>query len=92
MALSKVDLAEAVQKVLGGSRAEAMRAVDGLFDTIEKSLTRGEDVKVAGFGVFRKKIRKAREARNPKTGQMVHVPEKKVVRFTPAKALKQAVL
>lgn len=92
MPLSKNSLADAVQGVLGGSHAEAGRAVDAIFDTIAKALAGGEDVKVAGFGVFRKKIRKAREARNPKTGEMVHVAEKKVVRFTPAKALKEAVL
>jgi DNA-binding protein HU-beta len=91
MALNKNSLADAVEKVLGGSHAESVRAVDAMFDAITKALSQGEDVKVAGFGIFRKKIRKPREARNPKTGEMVHVPEKKVVVFKPGLILKHQV-
>jgi DNA-binding protein HU-beta len=89
--MTKDGLVAAVQKVLGSSKAEASRAVDAMFDAIVKSLRGGEEVKVSGFGTFRVKMAKAREARNPRTGAVVHVPASKKPRFTPAKALKDAV-
>ncbi|MGC8981633.1 MAG: HU family DNA-binding protein [Minisyncoccia bacterium] len=54
-------------------------------------LKQGKQVKLPGFGTFKVKERKARTAINPKTGEKVEVPAKKVPRFTPAKDLKQAV-
>jgi len=54
-------------------------------------LKKGEEVSVAGFGIFAVKDRAARVARNPKTGEPVNVPAKRVPKFKPAKALKEAV-
>ncbi len=89
--MTKDGLVDAVQKTLGGSRAESARAVDAMFDGIVAALKGGDEVKVAGFGVFRVKMAKAREARNPRTGATVHVPASKKPRFTAGKALKEAV-
>lgn len=89
--MTKDGIIDAVQKVLGTSRAEAARAVDGAFDAIMGAMKNGEEVRVAGFGTFRVKMAKAREARNPRTGATVHVPASKKPRFTAAKALKEAV-
>ena len=89
--MTKDGLVEAVQKMLGGSRAEAGRVVEGVFDTITKSLSGGEDVAISGFGKFRVANRKARLGRNPKTGATVQILATKVPRFSAGKALKEAV-
>lgn len=79
-------------KVTGmDTKAAAGRAVDAVFDTITKELSRGEEISIPQFGKFKVAKRKAREARNPKTGETVHVPAKTVAKFTPAKALKETV-
>ncbi len=73
------------------SKKHAEEVVDFVFDTITSELKKGEEVAVSGFGAFVVKQRKARTARNPKTGAMVHVAAKTVPRFKPALALKKAV-
>jgi DNA-binding protein HU-beta len=89
--MNKASLVEKVQAVLGGTKADAERAVDTVFDTITDSLKGGTDVSVAGFGIFASKKRAARTARNPRTGEPVQVPEMNVPKFRAAKALKDAV-
>lgn len=89
--MNKVALVEAVNAVLGTTKVQAEQVVDTVFDSIVKSLKKGDEVAVAGFGKFVVKTRAAREARNPKTGEKVKVPASKVVRFSVAKALKDSV-
>ncbi len=89
--MNKVALAEEINKILNTSKAESERVVEALFNSIADALKKGEEVSVAGFGKFSVKDRKAREARNPKTGETVHVPASKAVKFTVAKALKESV-
>lgn len=89
--MNKQALADWVHGKLGGTKTQAEEIVDGLFGAIMSSLKDGDDVSIAGFGIFSVKSRAARMARNPKTGEQVKVPAKKVVKFRPAKALKDAV-
>ena len=89
--MNKQALVQKVQDVLGGTKADAERAVDTVFDSITASLKGGDDVSVAGFGIFAAKMRKAREARNPRTGETIQVPAMRVPKFKAAKALKDAV-
>jgi len=89
--MNKVALAEAVQEVLGGTKADAERAVSAVFDTITDSLAKGEEVSIAGFGIFSAKMRAARTARNPRTGEPIQVPAMKVAKFKVSKTLKDAV-
>jgi len=89
--MNKQDIAEKVQGVLGGTKADAERAVECMIDTIVGSLKKGEDVSIAGLGIFKTKMRAARTARNPRTGESVHVPSMRVPKFQAAKALKEAV-
>jgi DNA-binding protein HU-beta len=89
--MNKLGIVEEVQKVLGGTKVEAEQAVDKVVDTIISSLKKGDDVSIAGLGIFVVKARKARQARNPRTGAMVNVPAMKVPKFRAAKALKEAV-
>ncbi len=89
--MNKADLADAVFEKIGGTKKAAEDAVETVFDSITNSLKKGEDVSVAGFGVFAAKKRAAREARNPRTGETVHVPATTVPKFRAGKGLKEAV-
>ena len=89
--MNKQDLAESVQGVLGSTKADAERAVESIIDAIVKGLKGGEEISIAGLGIFKTKMRAARTARNPRTGESVAVPAMRVPKFQPAKALKDAV-
>jgi DNA-binding protein HU-beta len=89
--MNKAALVDKVQEVLGGTKVEAEKVVDTVFDSITKSLSSGEEVSVAGFGIFEAKTRAARTARNPRTGESIKVPAMKTPKFRAAKALKDAV-
>ncbi len=89
--MNKQDIAEKVQNVLGSTRVDAERAVEAMIETIVGGLKGGDDVSVAGLGIFKTKMRAARTARNPRTGESVHVPSMRVPKFQAAKALKEAV-
>lgn len=89
--MNKQSLVEWVQGKLGGTKVQAEEVVGGMFDAMVATLKKGGEVSIAGFGIFVIKSRAARTARNPKTGEMVKVAAKKVVKFRPAKALKEAV-
>lgn len=89
--MNKASLVEKVQGVLGGTKADAERAVESLFDAITSELKKGGEVSVAGFGIFSIKKRAARTARNPRTGEAVKVPAMNVPKFRAAKALKDTV-
>lgn len=89
--MNKANIVDAVHGKLGGTKVAAEEIVDMIFDAIVGSLKKGEEVSVAGFGIFSVKARAARQARNPRTGEMVDVPATKVPKFRAAKALKEAV-
>lgn len=89
--MNKANLVETIHGVLGGTKVQAEQVVDTLFDTITASLKKGDEVSVAGFGIFTVKARAARTARNPRTGESVNVPAMKVPKFKAAKALKDSV-
>jgi len=94
--MNKAELAEKVhelhsQKGVDVSKKHADEVVDFVFDTITGALKKGEEVSIAGFGIFLTKTRKARTARNPRTGEMVQVPSTTVPKFRAGKGLKEAV-
>jgi DNA-binding protein HU-beta len=89
--MNKANLVEKVHEVLGGTKVQAEQVVDTVFDSITGSLKSGEEVSVAGFGIFSAKERAARTARNPRTGEPITVPAMRVPKFRAAKALKEAV-
>ena len=90
--MNKVDLIRATMERAELKRAEAVAIVDGIFEDIQNSCIGGEPVKIPGFGQFKVRDRAARIARNPATGEPVKVPAKRVFKFLPAKALKEAVM
>jgi DNA-binding protein HU-beta len=89
--MNKQDIAEKVHGILGGTKADAERAVECVIDSIVGGLKKGDEVSLAGLGIFATKMRAARTARNPRTGASVQVPSMRVPKFRAAKALKDAV-
>lgn len=90
--MKKQDLVEAVMSAAGlETKKQAEMAVDGLFDAIVKSLSKGEEVAVTGFGVFKVVKRAARAGVNPKTGEKIQIAAKTAPKFRAGKLLKEAV-
>ena len=89
--MNKASLVDVVNEVVGGTKAQSERAVDAMLEAIVGSLKKGNEVSIAGLGIFSVKRRAARQARNPRTGEAVSVPAMNVPKFRAAKALKAAV-
>ncbi len=89
--MNKAGIVDTVQGVLGGTKVQAEQAVDAMIDSIVSSLKKGDEVSIAGLGIFATKMRAARTARNPRTGATLQVPSMRVPKFRAAKALKDAV-
>ena len=73
------------------SKSSAAAAVDSFFEGVTKALKKGDSITFVGFGTFKTSQRKARTARNPQTGAPIKIKARRVVRFTPGKALKNTV-
>lgn len=86
--MSKKDLIDAVAKEIEITKEKAGTAVDAVLDHIKKSLKKGEEVRIPDFGTFKVAKRKAREGRNPATGETIKIAASKVAKFTPSKGLK----
>ena len=84
-------IVDAVHAILGGTKVQAEQAVDAMIDSIVNTLKKGDEVSIAGLGIFSTKTRAARQARNPRTGESISVPAMRVPKFRAAKALKDAV-
>lgn len=89
--MNKAAIVEAVHEKLGTTKVAAEEAVDTVVNSIVDAMKRGEEVSIAGLGIFKVKDRAARTARNPRTGESIQIPAMKVPKFQPAKALKEAV-
>jgi len=90
--MTKDGLAEALMADAGlDSKAEAKRIVEAVFDTITKTMSRGEEVAIAGFGTFRITKSAARMGVNPKTGEKIQIKASIRPKFRAGKALKEAV-
>ena len=88
--MNKGDLINEVAKVVG-TKKEAHSAVDCVMSSITRSLKKGEDVVLTGFGTFKVVNRKARKGRNPYTGEEIKIKATRAPKFTPGKGLKAAV-
>jgi integration host factor subunit beta len=89
--LTKADLIEEVLRITELPRKESEIIVETVFDSIIESLQKGEKIEIRGFGSFRTRQRRGRVGRNPKTGEKVEVPAKKIPFFKPSKELKDFV-
>jgi DNA-binding protein HU-beta len=90
--MTKAELIEHVAKDAGISKAAANKALDSFIDGIKKALKKKDGkVTLVGFGTFSKVHRKARTGRNPQTGAKINIKARNAVKFTPGKALKDAI-
>ena len=89
--LTKADLIEEVLRVTELPRKESETIVETIFDSIIQSIQKGEKIEIRGFGSFRTRQRRGRTGRNPKTGEKVDVPAKRIPFFKPSKELKDFV-
>jgi len=90
--MNKTSIVEAVHEKLGGTKVAAEQAVETVIETIISGLKKdGDEVSIAGLGIFSVKTRAARTARNPRTGEAIKVAAMRVPKFRAAKAFKDAV-
>ncbi len=89
--MTKAELVEEVSKVSDLTKKHSEVIVDTVFKSIIDALHRGEKIELRGFGSFRLRRREPRKGRNPKTGDKVDVPPKKVPYFKPGKELKELI-
>ncbi len=90
--MKKDDLVDMVMKEVGlETKKQAQEAVNAVFDIITKSLSKGEEVAITGFGTFRVTKRAARMGINPQTGERIQIAAVKAPKFSAGKGLKDAV-
>lgn len=87
--MNKADLVNEVAKVVS-TKKEAQAAVDSMIDAVTDALSSGDSVTLVGFGTFKPVKREARTGRNPQTGAPINIKARNVPKFTPGKALKDA--
>lgn len=89
--MNKQDLIAAVAEAADLPKAKAGDVVDAVFEAIQKSLKKKQEVRLVGFGTFSTSKRKAGKGRNPRTGEEIKIPATTTVRFKAGKQLKDAV-
>ena len=89
--MTKVELVEKVAKDTGMTKADAERAFKSVIDGITKTVKKGQKVTIVGFGTFSLVKRKARNGRNPRTGEVLKIAARKSPKFTAGKTFKDAV-
>ncbi len=90
--MTKADLVEKVAEKTGLTRTDVAVVVDGFLEAIKTSMEQGQNIEIRGFGTFKIKQRKARKARNPRTGDEVPVPDRKVPVFKPSNEFKNLII
>ena len=89
--MTKRELVIRVANTLGMTQSDVAKIIEGAFDTISRTLADGERWELRDFGVFEVKTRASRIGRNPRTGDQVPVPERRVVTFRPGKKMKELI-
>ncbi|MCS7280726.1 MAG: integration host factor subunit alpha [Desulfobacterota bacterium] len=87
--MTKADIVNDLYERLGYSKRECANIVDSVFDIIKETLSKGENVKISGFGNFVLKDKKERKGRNPKTGEEMVIPRRRVLNFKLSQVLKE---
>ena len=92
--MTKADLVEQVADAIGPgiTKKDCALVVDGLLNAIKLALAQHDNIEIRGFGTFKVRERKARVARNPRTGERVEVPARAVPVFKPSKDLRERVM
>ena len=88
--MNRNELVDAVAEETKLKKADASRAVDAVFSTIEDALKKGDEVRLVGFGTFSVAARAASEGRNPRTGEKIQIAASKQPKFKPGKGLRDS--
>ena len=89
--MNKAQFIDKISKKTDFTKADVECLLDATFSLIEKSVSKGEEIKIVGFGAFDRLTRKSRTGRNPQTGKTLTIPQTKVPRFRPGKDFKELV-
>lgn len=89
--MTKAEIISIIATATGLTKIETEAVINGFISTIQNSLRNGEEIEIRGLGSFRIIDREPRLARNPKTGDKIRLPKRKVPVFRPSKYLKKAV-
>ena len=89
--MTKADLINAIAEKADFSKKDSEKALNAVIGSISDALVKGDKVQIVGFGTFEVRERAAKDSKNPRTGETIHVPAKKAPAFKAGKALKDAV-
>jgi DNA-binding protein HU-beta len=89
--LGKGDITQQIAQRTGMPKAQAARALDAVLESVQAAVAKGEQVRLSGFGSFRVTDTKARQGRNPRTGQAIQIKAGKRVSFSPGSKLVDSV-
>ena len=89
MAMTKLDIIQIVSDKLGLSKRDSSRIVESVFEIMKEQLSKGDTVKISGFGNFVVRGKKARRGRNPQTGSEMEISARKVLTFKSSQILKK---
>ena len=92
MPVKKSQLAQKIADKMGVTKKQGAEFVDAFVEIVTGVMRSGDKVNITGFGIFKVADRKAREGRNPRTGETIHIKASKKPRFTPGKLLKEAIM
>ena len=92
MTIKKTQLIQMLADKTGVSKKDAAMHLEAVVEVLTGLLRKGEKINITGLGIFKVADRKAREGRNPRTGETIQIPASKKLRFTPSKVLKEAVM
>ena len=87
--MTKADLINALIEKTGLLKKECAQLVESIFELMSAKLESGEQVKIAGFGLFDVKVKKVRRGRNPQTGEQLEISSRKVLKFKPSPIMKK---
>jgi DNA-binding protein HU-beta len=88
--MNKSDLVDAVAEEVKLTKTNAGRAIDAIVKSITEAMKNGDNVRLLGFGIFTTAKRAATTGRNPRTGEIIQIPEKRIPRFRAGEILKNA--
>lgn len=89
--MNKADLVSSLSEKTGLTKTKSNQVIDSLVETISEALQGGDKVTLVGFGTFTTSQRDARKGRNPKTGESLEIPAKRVAKFKPGTELSKSV-
>lgn len=89
--VKKKQVAQTLAEKAGASKKDGEMWLENFIELMTSHLRKGDKINLSGFGIFKVADRPAREGRNPRTGETIHIKASKKLRFTPAKVLKEAV-